>query len=222
MIGIAKRALGNAPGEIPVKVLFVHEHAHQFCDGNTRMSVVELNDDLLRELVKRFVLLFIATKNVCDRARDEEVLLLETQHLAFKSSIIGVQNLGDTLRIYLLFHRAPVIALVEQPQVEILRRLCAPKSQRINVVALVANDKRIMRDAEDVLRVKPLDALAPLLVAMGFHTPIEAHGLREVVAWDLPRAAELQPRVTSFYLATVFYLLFEDTVLIADSVASCW
>ena len=83
-----------------------------------------------------------------DRARDEEVLLLQAQLLALRRGVLGVEHLGDVLRERLRPHRLGVVAGVEDLQVERARRLGAPQAQRVDAAVLVARDHVVVRDAQ--------------------------------------------------------------------------
>ena len=47
MVGVGKGLGADAPGRIPFEGLEVHENAHQLWDGQCRVSVIQLNSDLV-------------------------------------------------------------------------------------------------------------------------------------------------------------------------------
>ncbi len=49
VIGVGHRAVRDLPGLVPLEVVFIHQQAHQFGDGNGRVRIVQLEAVLLRE-----------------------------------------------------------------------------------------------------------------------------------------------------------------------------
>jgi hypothetical protein len=85
------------PGLVPFEVVLVDEDAHQLGNADDRVGVVELEDDPLGQVPDVEVLGHRVLDEVLDRARDEEVLLLQPQLLALRRGVLGVEDLGDVL-----------------------------------------------------------------------------------------------------------------------------
>lgn len=113
VIGVGKGLAGDRPGLVPWHVVLVHQQAHQLGDADGRMGVVELDGEFLVEPPHRHAVGRQQAQHVPQRARHEEVLLLEAQFLALLRFVIGVKHLGQVLRGHLLAHRAQVVAAVE-------------------------------------------------------------------------------------------------------------
>ena len=51
MVGIGKGMGDDLPGLLPRNVVGIHEDTHQFRNRQSRMGIVELNDDLVGKVV---------------------------------------------------------------------------------------------------------------------------------------------------------------------------
>ena len=105
------------------------------------MGVVELDGRALGKQIEVVVEAPIPADDVPDRARNEEILLFETQAPAILGVIVGIQDLGDVLGVDLLLDRAQKVAVIEILQVEFARRPSGPQPQRIDRVGLVTHDE---------------------------------------------------------------------------------
>ena len=84
------------------------------------MRVVQLHENLIGESLPSVAVRFEAPEDVLDRARNEEVLLLETKFLARGDRVVWIKNLGQVLGEHLVRDRFNVLAPVEVIQVEFL------------------------------------------------------------------------------------------------------
>jgi hypothetical protein len=81
------------------------------------MRVVELHRELLMEPLERNPYAQYP-EHVLQRARDEEILLLEPQLLAARLVVVRVEDFAQVLRDDLLIDGAVVVAAVEDREVE--------------------------------------------------------------------------------------------------------
>ena len=149
---------------IPRNAMLVDEQTHQLGHRDGGMGVVELHGELLVESLQRNLLAAHDANHVLQGTRDEEVLLLEPQFLALDGLVVGIENLGEILRDDLLVHRAVVVATIEHLEIERLGRFRAPQSKRVGRVRVVAENRRVVRDADHDALGQPAHAMAPLLV----------------------------------------------------------
>ena len=84
MVGEGEHVASDFPSLIPSHELFVDQQAHHFSNRNGGVSVVELDDNLLRQLRQGAVELLEATQHILQSGAREEVLLLETELLAYR------------------------------------------------------------------------------------------------------------------------------------------
>ena len=156
---------------------------------------------------------------VAHRAGDEEVLLLQAQLLALRRGVLGVEHHRDLLGEGLVAHGLDVVAGVELGEVEGAGRLGAPQPQRVDAPVAVAGDHVVVGHAEDVPVRTPSGCARAVVVGvlLGAAAELHAHGVLGVR--ELPRVAELQPRVGVLDLPAVDERLAEDAVLVADAVA---
>jgi len=118
MVRVAKGLGGDLPRCRPLDVVLVDQDAHQLWDGERRMRIVELNRVLLVEKQNGFGALHVNAHHVLERARHEEVLLLEPQDLAGLGLVVRVEHLGEVLADDLFLHGTQVVAHVERLKVE--------------------------------------------------------------------------------------------------------
>ena len=107
-------------------------------------------------------------EHVLQGAGHEEILLFETQSLALDGFVVGVEDLGDVLRLHLAFNGAVVVALVEGCEIERLDSLGLEEPEVVASVDVVAGDGRVVGDADDGTLGKPADAEAAVAVGGGF------------------------------------------------------
>ena len=182
------------------------------------MGVVELDRELVGELADRGAL-EEQPDGVLQRARHEEVLLLEPQLLAGRARVVRVEHLGQILAADLLIHRAPVLADLERVEVELLVGRGAPQPQEARGLGAVARDRDVVRDALDRVRREPADAEPPVRPGRVLGEPAEPDRVLDLEPPDLPRVAVAQPAVGALDLPAVADLLVERAELVAQAVA---
>ncbi|MPM34064.1 hypothetical protein SDC9_80645 [bioreactor metagenome] len=217
--GVGEAPVGDLPGLLPLEAALVHQDAHQLRHRDHRVGVVELEDDPVRQVVEVEVLLQLVVDEVAQRAGHEEVLLLQSQLLALRGGVLGVEHLGDVLGEGLGPHRLGVVTGIEDRQVEGLRRLRAPQPQRVDPAVEVAGDHVVVRHAQHVPGGHPGGPFPAVLVDGPLGVTAEVHLHRLLGVRELPRRAEREPGVGLLDLTAVHEGLAEDAVLVADAVA---
>ena len=99
------------------RIAYVDEQPHELRHGDRGMRVVELHRELLMEPLERNPYAQYP-EHVLQRARDEEILLLEPQLLAARLVVVRVEDFAQVLRDDLLIDGAVVVAAVEDREVE--------------------------------------------------------------------------------------------------------
>ncbi len=218
VVGVGRGLLRQLPGPVPGQPLVVEQHPHQLCHGDGGVGVVELDRHLVRQLVQAVVGALVAAQDVVDRGADEEVLLLQAQLPALGGVVLGVEHLGDALRQRLLLHRASVVPVVEDLEVEVVGGLGRPEPQVVDRVVVVAGHRHVVGHGLHLLGLDPAAAqLAVDLLLLHAAVKVDRHGA--LVAGDLPDVAQAQPGVGVLHLPAVLQPLLEDAELIADAVA---
>ena len=152
VIRVRERLLCHVPRLVPAEVLHVEKDAHELGDRERRVSVIELDRDLVRHPVPVRVRAPKTPGQVCQRAGDEEVLLHEAQRAAACGRIIRVQHAGQRLGHQRFGQRPDELAGAELLKIEIVRRDRAPQSQGVDRLAAVTDDRSIERNAAQASR----------------------------------------------------------------------
>ena len=183
------------------------------------MGVVDVQHMLVRKVFQRAVLGLVLGANVLQGSRHEEVLLLETQGLAFTVVILRIQHHRDGLSHRVLLERLEVFARGEQLHVQCDRALGLPQTQAGDVVGVIARDRHVVRNSQNRGIVVVLDDQLALIVEIGVDRAADLDLARVVHRGDVPNVAGSEPGVRQLDLLAVFNLLLENTVFIADGVA---
>ncbi|CPZ67689.1 Uncharacterised protein [Mycobacteroides abscessus] len=219
VVGVAEGGDGDLPGLVPAQSALVDQQPHQLRDTNGRMSVVELQSELLGQLVDRALgHIFQDVQHPLQRARYKEVLLQQPQALTGLGLVVGVEHLGDGFGRHLVLDGLVVVARVEGVQLEGLHGPRAPQRQRVTGVHSVALDRGVVGDAlEEALR-NPASPEVPVLVEILLGVAAPSDNEIEVGFGYFPRVSVVEPVVGLLDLPSVADLLVEDPVLIADAV----
>ena len=161
---VREALLRDGPGLVPLPAALVDEDPHELGDRDDGVGVVELEDDALGQVAQVEVARQHLVEEVAQRARDEEVLLLEAQLLALRRRVLRVEDLGDVLRERLRPDGLRVVAGVEDLQVERPRRAGAPQPQGVHAAVLEARDHVVVGDAEDAPARHPAGARDAVVV----------------------------------------------------------
>src|SRR5579884_312074 len=82
MICEGERVACGVPGLVPANFELIYEEPHQFCHGNRRMRIIELDCGVLIEGSDGTELLQVSTHNVSQGRRGKKVLLAEPELLS--------------------------------------------------------------------------------------------------------------------------------------------
>lgn len=199
--------------------MLIEQQPHELGDGDDRVGVVELEDDLVGQPPQVEVLGEGPLQIVAQRAGGKEVLLLQAQLPALRGRVLRVEDLGDVLREGLGADRLDVVARVEDRQVEGPSRLGAPQPQRVDDAVAIARDHVVVGDSQDVPGGDPVSPGPSVGVGDILHMAGEVDLHRSLRVGELPGRAEREPRVRQLDLAAVDDRLPEDPVFVADAVA---
>ena len=122
VVGVADAGRGDRPGGIPIDTMHIHQQPHQLGHGDGRMGVVELHRKFAVEVGDLQALAAQDAEHVLQRTAHEEDLLGEAQPLALVQLVVGIEHLGEGLRLHLAQHGAGVVAGVEGGEIKGLRR----------------------------------------------------------------------------------------------------
>ena len=131
VVRVGEDAFRQGPRRVPVHMVLIEAEPHELGNGDGGVRVVQLRDVPVGETLDAFGTLQVDADHVLQRARHEEVLLLQPQAFACRRLVVRIQHLGQIFRIDLVLDRAVVIADVERLEVERLRRLRAPQPQEV-------------------------------------------------------------------------------------------
>ena len=220
VVGVGHGRLRDALGLLPRQTLLIHEDAHQLGNDHRRVRIVDVESDLLRELAHvRAVDALEVLDRVLQRRADEEVFLHQAQLLAVIGVVLRIEHLGNLRRDGVAVLRgAVVIARGELFKVEVLRQHGAPRAQAIHHVAVVADDRQIIRHSDDVFRVLEGDVIRAAHPVFD-HLAAEADLHRVALGRNLPGVAVGQPLVRHLDLLAIHDALTEQAVFIADGAA---
>ena len=219
VVGVRHCAADNLLRFVPAQAFFVHQQAHQFRNRQTRMRVVDVDDDLLRQLAPvRAVELLEVLEDVLEGGGGEEILLLQAEQLAFVVVVFGVEDVGDGFRQFLFLRRLHIVAVVEVAQVNALRGAGAPQAQTVDGGGVIAHQRHVVGNSLDRVVADVTEHRAAVLVAH-FDVTVEVHFAGILHYGHFPHVAVAQPVVRQLDLLTVHNLLAEQTVFIADGAA---
>ena len=200
VVGVVESLLRDLKGFLETYAVFCHKQADKLRYGDSRVSVVELNRVVLREILNFSACLEVLLEQVVEGGGAEEVLLFQSQQLAGTCVVVRVEGAGDVLCFYLgaaCFH---IILAVESVEVELFDRLSLPQAQCASKAVLVAEYRHVVGDCHDV-------------------SGGEVHLYGVFLNSFAPRVAELCPVVRVLLLEAVDDGLLEQSVLVAYSVA---
>ena len=128
VVGVGEAPGRNAPGIVPFQPVIVQQDPHQFGDRDGRMRVVQLENDVVRQVVDVVMALHEMLHGALDGRGNEEILLFQTQFLAAHVVVVRVEDLADGLGEVLLFGRAVVVAGVEGAHFQLLDGFGVPQT----------------------------------------------------------------------------------------------
>ncbi len=219
VVGVAQGLGGDLPGGFPGHPFVVDQDAHELGHSQRRMGVIELDGVLLVEVIHGGLVLGIYAHHVLQRARDEEVLLLQAEELARLRLVVRVKDLGDVLRQRLFLDGPPIVPHIESLQVERGVGLRLPQAQHVGGVGVMAENGGIVGEALQDLLGHPAHPVAALVIAIRLGVTTETDAKSDFRMRNFPGKAEVEPVVEHLDLPTVFDGLVEDAELVAYAVA---
>ena len=101
VVGVGKHLLHHFPGVEPLEFVLVDQPVHQFGNRQHRVSVVEVNGDLVRQVVEGFMHQPMAVEDVLHRGRHQEILLPQPQLAPGGGRVVRIQHARHVLRVVL-------------------------------------------------------------------------------------------------------------------------
>ena len=191
--------------------MLVNQHAQQLRNRNRRVSIVQLNNFIIRQLCQLATCQMMATQNIGNRAGALEVLLHQTQFFTRLMVIVRVEDFRQFFGVNALLFGTQEIAVVEFSQVKRMRVLSLPQTQRLSHVVAVAQHRQIPGFAGNHECRNPLTIFS--------HFTAEAHLYVQRFIVAEPRVVATSPVIRRFHLLPVSERLAEQTVLIVQAVA---
>ncbi len=169
-------------------MLLIDKQAHQFGNGDRRMGVVKLDGNPLRKTFQFGIAVrrAVTAQYVAQRAGDQKILLNQPQLLTAQQRVRRIENFRDRFRGDLLLDSVEIIAFVEDLHIEILRRTCGVEPQIINALTAVTRHRKIGRDPDQHLPVKPHGVVLAVTVNGMFDPPVDWNYARFFGALDQP------------------------------------
>ena len=87
VVGIAERLARDLPCLVERQVMVIDQQPHQFRNRNGRMGIVQLDRRLVRQRADVAEILHMASNDVLDRGRGEEILLPQPKLLAGRAAV---------------------------------------------------------------------------------------------------------------------------------------
>ena len=219
VVGIGHAALDDLPGLVPAQAVLIHEDAHQLGDDEGGVGVIDLDGVVLGKALDVAPLFDVLAHDVLGGGRDEEVLLLQAQGLAFHVVIGRVEHLGDHLGHGALLHALDILSLGEQVHIQGVGTLGVPQAENVDLLSAVAGDEHIPGHGDDGVIVSVLGMIMAEIVPMGLDLAAEANLYRVLIVGDQPALGGAAPIVGHLGLFAVHKLLLEHTQLVADGIA---
>ncbi len=216
VVGVGQGPDGQVPRFVPAQPGLIEQDAHQLGDGQRRVGVVELDRDLVGQRLPVVAAAAEPRDDIGQRAGDQEILLDEPQAFAAGRRVVGVEDPRERLGRDLLVDGVEEVAAAELQEVEVLMCRRAPEPQRVDGPAAVADDRPVVRRADQGRRHVP-DHFEPAVLQLEGAVQANLHGLSR--PHDLPGVGTSEPVVGVLDLPAAGDLLAEDAVLVPQAVA---
>ncbi len=215
MVSVGEDVAGNTPRLLPLQLMLIQQQAQHFRDGDSGMGIVKLDHLIIGQLRQRAARQVMTAQNIRHRAGALEILLHQTQPLAFLMVIVGIEHLGQLRRIDAPLLRLQEFAVVEQRQVERVRVGRLPQAQRLRDAVAIADDRQIPGFAAHHERRFPPQRT----VIVFYYFAADAHFDIQRAVMAKPWIAVASPVVRRFALVTLVERLAEQAVLVVQTVA---
>ena len=219
MVGVGENLGRNFPGGIPFLTVNVHQQAHHLGNGQRRVRVVQLADDVIRHFGKVVALFEETADNVLNGAGNKEILLNKAQRLARFNCVGRIQHFRNGFGLDFFLNRFHIAALVENVDVQLVVGLGREQPQIVDRFAVIADNRKIVRYAVELLGVHPDEAVLSGCGLEVFDFAVNRNFDRAVRPGKLPRRVFAEPTVGLLNLIAVFKFLLKQAELIVDAVA---
>ena len=122
VIGVGQGFDRDLPGGTPLHAVFIDQQAHQLCDGNGRMGVIELDGHVVAKIEQCEALIQMAPDQVLQRCCHEEIFLTQPQLLPGFVAVRRVQHPRNALSAHHLCDRAQVVTGIKAFEVHLVHR----------------------------------------------------------------------------------------------------
>ena len=152
MIRVVEGLRADIPRFIPEEVLLIDQETHQFGNRESRMGIVQLDHIVFREIFQGCTGKFDSGDDILKGRAHKEILLFQTQFLAFIVVVVRIEDPGDVSGKRSFQIRIHIITLIEFGKIEFADRFRRPQTQRVDRVVAVSRDRGVVRHCEDILR----------------------------------------------------------------------
>ena len=154
MIGIGNGLLRNLPCLVPTEPLFIDENAHELCDTERRMGIVDVDGDIIREFLEIAASLDIMAYDALHAGGHHEIFLDQAGLLALVRTVFRVERARD------VFHKLTVDCLLTNLLLaksavvtKVTFDLRVPKAERVDCFVMITDNRHIVRNAHNDERI---------------------------------------------------------------------
>ena len=220
VIRVRHRVLRDGPRLVPLEPLLIDEDAHELCDTERRMRIVDMDGNLLREVVDVEPRLLVMAHDALHTGGDEEVLLDKAHATPVVGAVVWIEELRDGLDELTVLGLLLALLLCEHAVIgEITIDLRVPEAQRVDRAVMIADDRYIVGHSHDCERILIDDLKRSIvhLLHIGIAVELDIDSLVRFAV--LPGKTILEPVIRDLNLVAVDDLLLEEAVLVTDAAA---
>ena len=92
VVGVRENLTAHIPCFSPFDAFFVNQDAHQFWNGEHRMSIVQVDGDFVRQRADAWETAFVACNNILNGSGNQEVFLLQAQFAAGIGRVVRIED----------------------------------------------------------------------------------------------------------------------------------
>ena len=168
MVGVGEGLLCDGKGLLKIHAL-CHQQTDQFRNGHCRVGIIELHGKEFRKAAQiGSVGALVDPHHILQGCRAQEILLLDTQTLAFPGGIVGIQYAGNVLSFVLLCQSPEIVLVVKGVEVQFFLRFALPQTQRIDILRAIADNRHVVRHSQNrMIRKLHLDGMVVPAVSPG-------------------------------------------------------
>jgi len=213
--------MSRKKGKLHIKAVFIYENTEELNNSKRWMGIIKLDCDLVGEIVPGIVLLLVSSDNVTQRRSNPEVLLFQSEFFTFRCVIIRIQHTGDSLSLFTLGNGIEVIGLIESIEVEFINWHRSEESEVDSMLLSETWNWDIISLGFDVVVWFPrCDFVSTVVVLLGVAT--ETDFVLDINSFNFKWVTMSEPIIWRFNLSSVDDLLFENTVMVSDTITPTW